>query len=148
MSKIAYIRVSTFEQNTERQEVALKEIGMDKYYIEKVSGKNTERAEFKKMMEYVREGDTLYIESISRLARSTKDLLNIVEQLKNKKVEMVSLKENIDTHTPQGKFMLTIFGALAELEREYFTETKRRYSSSKGKWKTVWTTISKHTKRF
>ena len=118
MSKIAYIRVSTFEQNTERQEVALKEIGMDKYYIEKVSGKNTERSEFKKMMEYVREGDTLYIESISRLARSTKDLLNIVEQLKNKKVEMVSLKENIDTHTPQGKFMLTIFGALAQLERE------------------------------
>lgn len=118
LSKIAYIRVSTFEQNTERQEVALKEIGMDKYYIEKVSGKNTERSEFKKMMEYVREGDTLYIESISRLARSTKDLLNIVEQLKNKKVEMVSLKENIDTHTPQGKFMLTIFGALAQLERE------------------------------
>lgn len=125
MSKIAYIRVSTFEQNTERQEVALNEFGMDKYYIEKASGKNTERSEFKKMMEYVREGDTVYIESISRLARSTKDLLNIVEQLKNKKVELVSLKENIDTHTPQGKFMLTIFGALAELERENILQRQK-----------------------
>jgi DNA invertase Pin-like site-specific DNA recombinase len=125
LSKIAYIRVSTFEQNTERQEVALKEIGMDKYYIEKASGKNTDRTEFKKMMEYVREGDTLYIESISRLARSTKDLLNIVEQLKNKRVEMVSLKENIDTHTPQGKFMLTVFGALAELERENILQRQK-----------------------
>ncbi|HEX9063267.1 MAG TPA: recombinase family protein [Clostridia bacterium] len=125
MSKIAYIRVSTFEQNTERQEIALKEIGMDKYYIEKVSGKNTDRPEFKKMMEYIREGDTLYVESISRLARSTKDLLNIVEQLKIKKVDMVSLKENIDTHTPQGKFMLTIFGALAELERESILQRQK-----------------------
>jgi DNA invertase Pin-like site-specific DNA recombinase len=125
LPKIAYVRVSTFEQNTERQEVALKEIGMDKYYIEKVSGKNAGRPELKKMMDYLREGDTLYIESISRLARSTKDLLNIVEQLKGKKVDLISLKENIDTHTPQGKFMLTIFGALAELERENILQRQR-----------------------
>ncbi|HHV30722.1 MAG TPA: recombinase family protein [Clostridium sp.] len=118
MARIAYVRVSTIDQNTERQEIALKEIGIDKYFIEKVSGKKAERPELKNMLEYVREGDTLYIESISRLARSTKDLLNIVEQLKNKKVELVSLKEKIDTHTPQGKFMLTVFGALAELEVE------------------------------
>lgn len=118
MSKIGYIRVSTLEQNTDRQEIALKEIGMDKYFTEKVSGKNMDRVEFKKMMEYIREGDTLYIESISRLARSTRDLLNIVDQLKVKNVRLVSLKENIDTETPQGKFMLTVFGALAELERE------------------------------
>ena len=70
------------------------------------------------MMEYIRDGDTLYIESISRLARSTKNLLNIVEQLKSKGVELISLKDNIDTKTPQGKFMLTVFGALAELERK------------------------------
>jgi len=118
LARIAYVRVSTIDQNTERQEIALKEIGIDKYFIEKVSGKKAERPELKNMLEYVREGDTLYIESISRLARSTKDLLNIVEQLKNKKVELVSLKEKIDTHTPQGKFMLTVFGALAELEVE------------------------------
>jgi len=78
------------------------------------------------MMEYVRDGDTLYIESISRLERSTKDLLNIVEQLKIKGVELVSLKENIDTKTPQGKFMLTVFGALAELERENTLQRQNR----------------------
>ena len=125
MSKIAYVRVSTLEQNTECQEVALKEIRIDKYYIEKVSGKNTERLELKKMMEYIRGGDTLYVESISRLARSTKDLLNIIEQLKKKNVDMISLKEDIDTHTPQGKFMLTVFGALAELERENMLQRQK-----------------------
>jgi DNA invertase Pin-like site-specific DNA recombinase len=118
MSNIAYIRVSSMDQHTDRQEIALCEFKINRYFIEKVSGKDTDRSEFKKMMEYVRDGDTLYIESISRLARSTKDLLNIVEQLKLKGVELVSLKENIDTKTPQGKFMLTVFGALAELERE------------------------------
>lgn len=92
MPKIAYIRVSSETQKTDRQEILLHEIGMDKYFIEKISGKNTERPEFKKMIEYLREGDILYIESISRLARSTKDLLNIVEVLKQKKVELVSLK--------------------------------------------------------
>lgn len=80
MAKIAYIRVSCINQNTYRQKIALKEFGIDRFFIEKVSGKNTDRSELKKMMEYIREGDTLYIESISRLARSSKDLLNIVER--------------------------------------------------------------------
>jgi Site-specific recombinases, DNA invertase Pin homologs len=118
MGKIAYIRVSAINQNTDWQEIALKAIGIDKFFSEKISGKNTDRPELKKMLEYVREGDTLYIESISRLARSTRDLLQIVEQLCQKNVDLVSLKENIDTNTPQGKFMLTVFAALAELERE------------------------------
>lgn len=118
MSKIGYIRVSTIEQNTDRQEIALEDIGMDKIFIEKASGKNTNRPELKKMLEYVREGDVLYIESISRLARSTRDLLSIVQQLQEKKVELISLKEHIDTTTPQGRFILTIFAALSELERE------------------------------
>ena len=125
MPKIAYIRVSSLDQNTDRQEIALEEIGMDKYFIEKISAKNAERPELKKMMDYIRDGDVLYIESISRLARSTKDLLNIVEILKQKNVELVSLKENIDTGTPQGKFMLTVFGALAELERENTLQRQR-----------------------
>lgn len=125
MSKIAYIRVSSVDQHTDRQEIALNEIGMDRYFIEKASGKNTDRPEFKRMMEYIREGDTLYIESISRLARSTKDLLNIVERLKQKGVAIVSLKENIDTNTPQGKFILTVFAALAELERENTLQRQR-----------------------
>lgn len=125
MSKIGYVRVSTLDQNTDRQEIALSELGIQRFFIEKVSGKNTDRPQFKKMMEYIRDGDTLYIESISRLARSTKDLLSIVQQLKNKNVELVSLKENIDTSTPQGRFVLTIFGALSELERESTLQRQR-----------------------
>ena len=79
--------------------------------------KNADRKELKRMLEYCRKGDVIYCESISRIARNTKDLLNIIEQLNQKQVEFVSLKENIDTTTPQGKFMLTIFGACAERER-------------------------------
>jgi DNA invertase Pin-like site-specific DNA recombinase len=125
MSKIGYIRVSAADQNTDRQEIALKELNVDKYFIEKISGKNTDRTQLKKLMEYVREGDTVYIESISRLARSTKDLLNIVQQLQEKSVELVSLKENIDTTTPQGRFVLTIFAALSELERENILQRQK-----------------------
>ncbi len=125
MSKIGYIRVSTLDQNTDRQEIALSDLGIEKIFIEKISGKNTERPQLKKMLEYVRDGDTLYIESISRLARSTRDLLSIVQQLQDKKVDLVSLKENIDTTTPQGRFILTIFGALSELERESTLQRQR-----------------------
>lgn len=116
--KIFYIRCSTVEQNEERQLVMSKEYGAEKIFVDKASGKNTDRPEFKKMMQFVREGDTVYCESISRIARNTKDLLNIIEELHNKRVDFVSLKENIDTSTPQGKFILTVFGALAELERD------------------------------
>lgn len=125
MAKVGYIRVSTIEQNTDRQEIALLELDIDKIFIEKISGKDTERTELKKMIEYVREKDILYVESISRLARSTKDLLAIVEKLQAKGVELISLKENIDTTTPQGRFVLTVFGALAELERENILQRQR-----------------------
>ncbi len=125
MSKIGYIRVSSIDQNTERQEVALKELKVDKIFTEKLSGKNTNRPELNRMLDYIREGDTLYIESISRLARSTKDLLSLVQILQEKGVDLVSLKENIDTTTPQGRFILTIFGALSELERENILQRQR-----------------------
>jgi DNA invertase Pin-like site-specific DNA recombinase len=125
MGRIGYIRVSTIEQNTDRQEISLSEIGMDKIFIEKVSAKSIKRVELNKMLEYIREGDILYIESISRLARSTKDLLSIVQKLQDKNVELVSLKENIDTSTPQGRFVLTIFGALSELERENILQRQK-----------------------
>lgn len=118
MSKIGYIRVSTMDQNTDRQEIALNNLEIKKIFVEKISGKNMDRPQLKNMLAYIREGDFLYIESISRLARSTKDLLHIVQTLQDKKVNLVSLKENIDTSTPQGRFVLTIFGALSELERE------------------------------
>ena len=119
--KLGYIRVSTAEQNDSRQIVALKEQGVEEenLFIDKQSGKNAERENLKAMLSFARKGDTVITESISRIARNTKDLLEIVELLTKKGVEFVSLKESIDTSTPQGKFMLTVFGAIAELEREY-----------------------------
>ena len=104
---VAYVRVSTVEQNEDRQLEALKKHNIDKWFTEKVSGKDTNRPELKAMLEYVREGDTIYIHDFSRLARSTKDLLDIVEELERKKVHLVSNKENINTSTPSGKLMLT-----------------------------------------
>ena len=123
--KIGYIRISTAEQNTARQEVLMKELGVNQVYIDKMSGKNTDRPQLRKMMSFVRDGDTVIVESISRFARNTRDLLDLVEQLTKKKVEFVSKKEAIDTTTPTGKFMLTIFGAVAELEREYILQRQR-----------------------
>ena len=126
--KIGYIRVSTQEQNTLRQEVLMEQLGAEQVYIDKVSGKNTNRPELHAMLDFVRKGDVVIVESISRFARNTKDLLELVEQLTSKGVEFVSQKEAIDTTTPTGKFMLTIFGAVAELEREYILQRQRRES--------------------
>ena len=98
------------------------ELGVEKVFIDRINGKNTDRPELKKMMAFVRQGDYVVVESISRFARNTKDLLELVEQLTTKGVEFVSKKEAIDTATPTGKFMLTIFGAVAELEREYILQ--------------------------
>lgn len=127
MANIGYIRVSTQQQNTGRQHMDLNNIGIviDKVFEEKKSGKNTERPALQSMLQYVREGDTVYVESFSRLARSTKDLLNIVDDLTKKGVQFVSLKENVDTSTPQGKFMLTVFAGLAQLERENILQRQR-----------------------
>ena len=123
--KIGYIRVSTQEQNTIRQEILMKELGVDEIYIDKISGKNTQRPELKAMLEYVRRGDTVIVTEISRFARNTRDLLDLVETLTAKGVEFVSKKEAIDTTTPTGKFMLTVFGAVAELEREYILQRQK-----------------------
>lgn len=123
--KIGYIRVSTQEQNTIRQEIIMQNLGVEHLYIDKASGKNADRPELRKMLQFVREGDTVIVESISRFARNTRDLLELVEQLAAKHVEFVSQKEAIDTTTPTGKFMLTIFGAVAELEREYILQRQR-----------------------
>ncbi len=120
--RIGYIRVSTEEQNTARQEVLLQKLGVDEVFIDKASGKSKERQELKRMMDYVRKGDIVIVESISRFARNTKDLLELVEQLTNKDVEFVLKKEAINTTTPTGKFMLTVFAAVAELEREYILQ--------------------------
>ena len=123
--KIGYVRVSTEEQNTARQEIMLRELGVDELFVDRASGKNADRPELNRMMNYVRRGDTVIVESISRFARNARDLLDLVEQLTAKQVEFVSRKEAIDTTTPTGKFMLTVFAAVAELEREYILQRQR-----------------------
>ena len=118
MAKIGYARESTAEQNLDRQTDALEAQGIERVFLEKISGVSADRPELRRMIDFVREGDTVVVESISRLARSTRDLLAIVESLAEKSVDLVSMKESIDTQTPTGRFMLSVFAALSELERE------------------------------
>ncbi|OLR62514.1 resolvase [Anaerostipes sp. 992a] len=135
---VAYIRVSTVEQNEARQMEAMKKHNISKYFVEKVSAKDRNKPKLREMLEFVREGDTIYIHDFSRLARSTKDLLEIVEELKVKKVNLVSNKENIDTSTPTGKLMLTMIGAIAEFERQNLLERQKEgiaIAKREGKYK-------------
>lgn len=123
--EVAYIRVSTIEQNTESQRAILSKIKIDKVFEEKISGKNAKRPELQAMLDYVREGDTVYVKDLSRLARNTKDLLNIVEYLTDKGVALKSIKENIDTSTNFGKLMITFLAAIYEFERANLLERQR-----------------------
>ena len=120
--RVAYVRVSTVEQNESRQIEALEKHDIEKWFTEKVSAKDTNRPQLQAMLDFVRDGDTIYIHDFSRLARSTKDLLDIVEKLNSKGVHLVSNKENIDTSTSAGKLMLTMIGAIAEFERQNLLE--------------------------
>lgn len=124
--RVGYCRVSTAEQNVARQEELMQELNAEKVYIDKASGKSTaQREALREMLSYLREGDVLIVSEISRLARNTRDLLEIVDILQKKGVQFVSKKEAIDTSTPQGRFMLTVFGAQAELERAYILQRQR-----------------------
>lgn len=123
--RIAYVRVSTAEQNEQRQIDALAKHDIERWFTEKVSGKDTNRPQLQAMLEFAREGDTIYVHDFSRLARSTSDLLQIVELLQRKKIHLVSNKENIDTSTPTGKLMLTMIGAINEFERQNLLERQR-----------------------
>lgn len=125
MKKLGYIRVSTILQNEARQEKTLERYDLDKVFKEKISAQDTERPQLKAMLDYAREGDTIYISSFDRLARSAKDLLEIVEQLDNKKIKLISVKENLDTSTPTGKLMLTMIGAINEFERANILERQK-----------------------
>ena len=136
--KVAYIRVSTVEQNEARQLEAMQNKDIEKFFTEKVSGKDANRPQLNAMLDYVREGDTVYIHDFSRLARSTKDLLELVELLNNKGVTLISNKENIDTSTPTGKLMLTMIGAIAEFERANLLERQKEgieIAKREGKYK-------------
>ena len=136
--KIGYVRCSTAEQNESRQLKMMEEQCTEKLFIDKASAKNMDRQAFKEMMMFIRTDDIVVVESISRIARNTRDLLSIISDLTEKGVEFISLKENIDTTSPQGRFMLTVFGALAELERENILERQREgieIAKSAGKYK-------------
>ena len=125
MAKIAYVRISYSDQNEARQMEALEQYRIDKWYVEKASGKNTDRQQLHAMLDYSREGDTIYVQDFSRLARSIKDLLNIVDQLKAKNIHLVSDKEKFDTNTPTGKLMMSMIAAINEFERENLLERQR-----------------------
>lgn len=136
--RVAYVRVSTEEQNEARQIEALEKHNIERWFTEKISGKNMDRPQLMAMLDFVREGDTVYIHDFSRLARSTKDLLDIVERLQSAGVHLVSNKENIDSSTPTGKLMLTMIGAIAEFERENILERQREgiaIAKREGKYK-------------
>lgn len=135
---IGYVRVSTVEQNAARQEVLMCELGVEKVFVDRASGKDTNRPELNRMLAFARQGDTIVVESISRFARNTKDLLELMEKLTAKGIGFISKKEAIDTGTPTGKFMLTVFAAVAELEREYILQRQKEgiaLAKQEGKYK-------------
>lgn len=135
---VSYIRVSSLEQNFDMQKDLLMKYKIDKCFEEKVSAKDTNRPQLQAMIDYVRDGDTVYVRDFSRLARSTKDLLDIVEKLNNKGVKLISVKESLDTSTPQGKLMLTMLGAIYEFERANLLERQREgiaIAKEQGKYK-------------
>ena len=135
---IGYVRVSTVDQNEARQVEALKKYGIEKWYSEKVSGKDLNRPKLQEMLDFVREGDTIYIHDFSRISRSVKDLLSLIDLLEAKKVHLVSVKENLDTSTPAGRLMLTMIGAINEFERANLLERQAEgiaIAKAKGKYK-------------
>lgn len=152
---IAYVRVSAIEQNEERQIESLKIYGIEKWYIEKASGKDTNRPQLLLMLDFMRDGDTVFIDDFSRLARSTRDLLNITEIFKAENVNLVSNKEKFDTSTPTGKLMLTMIAAINEFERENLLERQRegiaiavRQGKYKGRKKIAVKDFDGHYKRY
>ena len=137
-TKVGYVRVSTVDQNEARQLEAFKDLGLYKIYVEKISAKDSNRPLLKQMLEYVRGGDTVYIKDFSRLARSTKDLLEIAEGLNRRDIKLISLKESLDTSTHAGKLMVTMMAAIYEFERENILERQREgiaIAKQEGKFK-------------
>ena len=135
---VAYVRVSAVDQNEARQIEALKRYNIDKWFIEKASGKDTKRPKLQELLEYIREDDTIYVEEFSRLGRSTADLLSIVQQIENAGAKFVSLKESFDTKTPAGKLQMTTMAAIAEFERAMILERQREgiaLAKKEGKYK-------------
>lgn len=136
--RIGYIRVSSKMQNTISQREILQKYDIEKYYEEKISGRTMERKVLKEMMEFAREGDKIYIYDFSRISRSLNDLLTIINYFENKKVNVISVKENLDTSTPTGKMMLSIIGAINEFQINIQREKQLigiEYAKKEGKYK-------------
>lgn len=137
-AKLAYVRVSTVEQNEARQVEALEKHGIDKWYTEKVSGKNLDRPKLRELLDYAREGDTILIHDFSRISRSLADLLGLLEDFDRRGITLVSLHESVDTSTPTGKLLLSIIGAINEFERANMLERQREgiaIAKREGKYK-------------
>ena len=135
---VAYVRVSTVEQNESRQREALQAYDIDKWFVEKASGKDTKRPELQAMLDYIREDDVVYVEEFSRLGRSTSDLLSIVQRIEDTGAKFISIKENFDTKTPAGKLQMTLLAAIAEFERAMILERQREgiaIAKREGKYK-------------
>ena len=152
---IAYVRVSTEEQNEARQKEALEKYDIDKWFVEKASGRDTNRPKLQELLEYVREDDTVYVEEFSRLGRSTADLLAIVKKIEDSGATFVSLKEKFDTKTPAGKLQMTMMAAIAEFERAMILERQRegiaiakRAGKYKGRKKVTVPDIGKYYDRY
>lgn len=123
---LGYARVSTEQQNLDRQLDALKKYGCDMIFNEKMTGTKKDRPELKRMLERMTAGDIVVIESLSRLGRSTKDLIELTELFQSKGVNLVSLKESIDTSTSTGKLLFTLMSAIAQFERDVIADRTRK----------------------
>ena len=136
---VGYIRVSSTSQNYQSQLKAFKElnINIEKVFEEKVSGRTKDRTALQNMLEFVREGDVVYIYDFSRISRSLKDLLSIIDELERKNVKLHSIKENLNTETDSGRFMVSILGAVNEYQINLQKEKQNRKDKSKDERKQV-----------
>lgn len=129
-----YARVSTQDQNLDRQTDQLKGEGCEKIFEEKVTGTKAERPELGKLLDQLRQGDILVVADLTRLSRSTRDLIDITEKLQTRGIELKSMKENIDTTTATGKAMFGMLAVMAQFERDLISErTKQGLESARAR---------------